>query len=123
MHLLTERFDFWDDRGFLKEEVKTYLMAPMWPLNSPTSQVFTSIVLDINQLDPLSGKARSPRLRNPHHLTHLTAMRRSGSGMLMRHACLQNTNHSHEIPSAYQKIRKTEFCNERIGWNQMWDVI
>ncbi len=25
-----------DDRGFLKEGVKTYLMAPMRPLNSPT---------------------------------------------------------------------------------------
>jgi hypothetical protein len=38
-HLLAERFVFLgvDDRGFLKEEVKTYLMAPMSILNSLTS--------------------------------------------------------------------------------------
>ncbi len=47
MHLLAERFVFFesDDRGFLKEGAKTYLMAPMSPLNSPTFlSVFTSIV-------------------------------------------------------------------------------
>jgi hypothetical protein len=39
MHLLAERFVFFlggDDRGVLKEGVKTYLMAPMAPLNLPT---------------------------------------------------------------------------------------
>ncbi len=37
MHLLTERFFFvGDDWGFLQEGMKTYLMAPMSPLNSPT---------------------------------------------------------------------------------------
>ncbi len=36
MHLLDERFVFFrgDDRGFVKEGVKTYLMAPLSPLNS-----------------------------------------------------------------------------------------
>jgi hypothetical protein len=33
-----------DDRGFLKEEAKTYLMAPMSPLNPPKFSVFKSIV-------------------------------------------------------------------------------
>jgi hypothetical protein len=34
-----------DDRGFLKEGVKTYQMAPMSPLNSPNfSSLFTSLV-------------------------------------------------------------------------------
>jgi hypothetical protein len=37
MHLLDEWFIFGgDDWGFLKEVTKTYLMAPMSPLNSPT---------------------------------------------------------------------------------------
>jgi hypothetical protein len=40
MDLLDERFVFFikktDDRGFLKEEIKTYLMAPMSSLDSPT---------------------------------------------------------------------------------------
>ncbi len=36
MHLLAERFVFWggDDQGFLKEGFKTYLTAPMSPINS-----------------------------------------------------------------------------------------
>jgi hypothetical protein len=45
MHLLAEWFVFVSDYlGFLKEGVKTYLMAPMSPLNSPTFSVFTSVV-------------------------------------------------------------------------------
>ncbi len=38
MHLLAERFGFFegDDRGFFKEGVKTYLMAPILPLNLPS---------------------------------------------------------------------------------------
>jgi hypothetical protein len=37
MHILYERFVFGgDDRGFLKEVAKTYLMAPTSPLNTPT---------------------------------------------------------------------------------------
>jgi hypothetical protein len=36
-----------DDWGFLKEVVKTYLLTPMSPLNSPTIFAgFTSIVYD-----------------------------------------------------------------------------
>ncbi len=41
MHLWAERFVF---QGFLEEGVKTYLMAPIKPLNSATFSVFTSIV-------------------------------------------------------------------------------
>ncbi len=38
MHLLAERFVFWeDDWCFLKEVVKTYQMTPMSSLNLPTS--------------------------------------------------------------------------------------
>jgi hypothetical protein len=45
MHLLAERFILGgDDRGFLKAGVKTYLMVPVMPLNSPIFFVFTSIV-------------------------------------------------------------------------------
>jgi hypothetical protein len=33
---LSSSFFWYDDRGFLEEEVKTYIMAPMSPLNSPT---------------------------------------------------------------------------------------
>jgi hypothetical protein len=37
MHHLAERFFFFggDYQGFLKEGVKTYLVAPMSPFNSP----------------------------------------------------------------------------------------
>ncbi len=46
MLLLAEGFVFGgDDWGFLKEDVKTYLMAPTSPLNLQTFfSVFTSIV-------------------------------------------------------------------------------
>ncbi len=37
MHFLAEWFVFWGEvRDFLKEGVKTYLMAPISPLISPT---------------------------------------------------------------------------------------
>jgi hypothetical protein len=52
MHLLAEQSVFWgDDRGFLKEGVKTHLMAPLSPLNSPILfSVFTSIVYEDRSL-------------------------------------------------------------------------
>ncbi len=42
MHLLAERFLFW--KGFLKEEVKTYVLAPRSPVNSIA--IFTSIMYE-----------------------------------------------------------------------------
>jgi hypothetical protein len=47
MHLLAEWFIFGgDDRGFLKEGVKTYLMSPMYLITRQffSFLVFTSIV-------------------------------------------------------------------------------
>jgi hypothetical protein len=41
---------FWGEhRGFLEEGVKTYRMAPMSPLNSPTFFVCTSVVYDYSR--------------------------------------------------------------------------
>jgi hypothetical protein len=45
MHHLAEGFVFeGNDQGFLKGGVKTYLVAPISPLDSPTFAVFTSVV-------------------------------------------------------------------------------
>ncbi len=61
MHLLAAQFFFHgDDWGFVKEGVKTYLMAPMSPLTSPGRNFFC---LPIHQLWPIrmnENKIRTP---------------------------------------------------------------
>jgi hypothetical protein len=63
MYLVPERFIFGgDDRGFLKEVVKTYLMAPRSLLNSPSFlSVFKSLVYGYDLIVSLTRLWRASR--------------------------------------------------------------
>jgi hypothetical protein len=76
----TVRFLCGDDRGFLKEEVKTNLMAPISPPNnSPTFIIFffTSIFYELDR-----GKIWNRKLRKAINLSHVEVSKLSCSNVI-----------------------------------------
>ncbi len=85
-HLVAERFVFLgDDWGFLKEGVKTYLMAPLPPLNSLTlfclhiNSLWTSSTIFVSLVHGLPQTLVENAISTAVFFTSLSRERRSGS--------------------------------------------
>jgi hypothetical protein len=98
-----------DDLGFLKEKVKTYAMAPMWSLNSPS---FISVFLHVYSLLARTVINDSPSVRPMLHQIHLRLLGIPEKTITLNYmlvsCCQKKKNHAVSLSSNF--LAGTSHC-------------